>query len=184
MTNTERGTNVTVIAAINAGGGYIPPMIIFPRVNYRDHMIKGAPVGSIGGANPSGWSNEELFVQFLLHFIKHSGASIENPVILLLDNHESHISVAAIQTAKSNGVIMVTFHPHTSHKMQPLDVGVFGPFKTFYNKAMKDWTTRPENVAKPATIYDIPELVNRAFLEAFTPKNILAGFEKKLEYRL
>lgn len=27
MTNAERGVNVTVIAAINAGGGFIPPML-------------------------------------------------------------------------------------------------------------------------------------------------------------
>lgn len=176
MTNAERGSNITMIAAINAGGGFIPPMLIFPRVKFHDYMLKGAPVGSIGGTNPSGWSNEELFLKFLLHFIKYSNASIENPVVLLLDNHESHISVAAIRTAKDNGVIMATFHPHTSHKMQPLDVGVFGPFKTFYNRAMKDWMCRPGNISKPATIYDIPELVNRAFTLAFTPNNILAGF--------
>lgn len=72
-------------------------------MKFHDHMIKGAPIGSIGGSNPSGWSNEELFVKFLLHFIKHASASIENPVILLLDNHESHISVAAIRLAKDNG---------------------------------------------------------------------------------
>lgn len=35
---------------------------------------------------------------------------------------------------------------------------------------------RPGNISKPATIYDIPELVNRAFTLAFTPNNILAGF--------
>lgn len=52
MTSGERGTNVTMIAAINAGGGFIPPMLIFPRVNFRDHMLKGAPPGSIGGAAP------------------------------------------------------------------------------------------------------------------------------------
>lgn len=42
MTSGERGTNVTMIAEINAGGGFIPPMLIFPRVNFRDHMLKGA----------------------------------------------------------------------------------------------------------------------------------------------
>lgn len=39
----------------------------------------------------------------------------------------SHISVPAIRLAKENGVVLVTLHPHTSNKMQPLDKSVFGP---------------------------------------------------------
>lgn len=152
MTSGERGTNVTMIAAINAGGVFIPPMLIFPRVNFRDHMLKGAPPGSIGGAAPLGWSNEDLFYEFMQHFIKFCGANLNNQMILLMDNHESHISVKTIQLAKENGVHLVTFHPHTSHKMQPLDRGVFGSFKTFYNTAMNNWMSISTNVGKPATM--------------------------------
>ncbi|XP_054259693.1 uncharacterized protein LOC128984400 [Macrosteles quadrilineatus] len=100
MTNAERDTNITMIAAVNAGGEFMPPMLIFPRKNFKDYMLKGAPPGTIGGANPSGWSNEELFMEFFKHFIKHSCASKENPAILLMDNYESHIFVPIIQLAK------------------------------------------------------------------------------------
>ena len=31
MTSTERGSNVTTIAAINATGKSIPPLLVFPR---------------------------------------------------------------------------------------------------------------------------------------------------------
>lgn len=41
MTSGERGYNVTMIGAINAGGGYMPPILIFPRVNFKDFMTKG-----------------------------------------------------------------------------------------------------------------------------------------------
>ncbi|CAG4989497.1 unnamed protein product [Parnassius apollo] len=51
--SAERRTTITMIAAINAGGGFFPPMLIFPRVNFKDFMIIGAPEGSIEGANPS-----------------------------------------------------------------------------------------------------------------------------------
>lgn len=101
MTSAERGTTVTMIAAINAGDGFIPPMLIFPRVNFKNSMITGASEGSVGGANPSGWSNESMFVIFLQHFIKYAKHTKERPVILLMDNHESHISVPAIQMAKT-----------------------------------------------------------------------------------
>ncbi|XP_030754595.1 uncharacterized protein LOC115881307 [Sitophilus oryzae] len=69
ITSGERGQNVTLIASINAIGNHLPPMMIFPRVNFKPHMLKGCPVGTIGGANPSGWSNESLFLEFL-HLFK------------------------------------------------------------------------------------------------------------------
>lgn len=81
-----------------------------------------------------------------------------------------YILVAAIQMAKNNRISIVPFHPHASNKMQLLDVGVFSPFQTFYNRAMKNSMCKSGNVAKP----DIPELVNHALMLVFT--NILAGF--------
>ncbi|GBP40289.1 hypothetical protein EVAR_83979_1 [Eumeta japonica] len=172
MTSAERGTTVTMIAAINAGGGFIPPMLIFPRVNFKHFMITGAPEGSIGGANPSGWSNESMFVIFLQHFIKYAKPTKERPVILIMDNHESHISISAIQMAKDNGVKLITLHPHTSNHMQPLDKSVFGPFKTYFNTAANELLMSPGHVGKQLTIYDIAGLVGKAFPLAFTPNNI------------
>ena len=47
VTSAERGILTTMIAAVNAAGGFIPPMMIFPRVNYKPHMITGAPTGPL-----------------------------------------------------------------------------------------------------------------------------------------
>uniref|UniRef100_A0A0A9VUF8 Jerky protein-like protein n=2 Tax=Lygus hesperus TaxID=30085 RepID=A0A0A9VUF8_LYGHE len=43
IASAERGTNVTMIATINALGNSIPPVLVFPRVKYKDFMIHGAP---------------------------------------------------------------------------------------------------------------------------------------------
>ncbi|XP_072384526.1 uncharacterized protein [Diabrotica undecimpunctata] len=175
MTSGERGQNVTLIASINAIGNHIPPMMIFPRVNFKPHMLKGCPVGTIGGANSSGWSNEILFLEYLQHFKNHVKPTVENPVILLLDNHDSHVNVSVINFCKKNGILPITFHPHTSHKMQPLDRTVFGPMKTYYNTACSEWMIM--HPGQPITIYDIAELAGKAFPKAFTTSNIQKGFE-------
>ena len=39
-----------------------------------------------------------------------------NPVVLLCDNHESHISVEGLDYASENGVVMLPFPPCCSHK--------------------------------------------------------------------
>lgn len=88
------------------------------------------------GQQTPGWSNEGTFLQFFKHFIDHVRPNPQKPILMLMDNHETH-NIPVIDLAKENGVIILTFHPHTSHRMQSLDRGVFGPFKTFYKQAMK-----------------------------------------------
>ena len=61
ITSAERGTTVTLCCCINAVGNVIPPVYVFPRVHFKDHMLNGAPSGSCGLAYHSGWMNFELF---------------------------------------------------------------------------------------------------------------------------
>ena len=139
MTSRERGKLVTMAATINALENDIPPMFIFPRKNYKPYMPNNAPVGSLGAADSSRWMTTNLFVDYLDHFKKHTKCSPENPVLLILDNHASHISLATVEKSRTYGIAMLTIHPHTSHKLQPLDKGVFGPFKQYYNKFLDSW---------------------------------------------
>jgi hypothetical protein len=136
-------------------------------------MLKGAPVENKGGANPSGWSNERLFMEFSYNFIEHAKPSKEEPVLLFLDNHESHVNVPVKKKASDTGII-ITFPPHTSHKLQPLDQTVFGSFKLHYNRAVNDWISSSQG--KTISIYEVAQMVGRAFHLAFTSSNILSGF--------
>lgn len=176
MTSAERGTNVTMIGGVNGAGNSVPPLFVFPRVHFKPHMLKGAPPGSVGAANPSGWSNENIFISYMEHFIHHVQPGPNNPQILILDNHESHYSPEIIRKCKEHHISVVTLPPHCSHKMQPLDKSVYGPFKSFYNRAMNDWMNSPGNAGKPVSIYEVAELAGVAYELAFTIKNITSGF--------
>ena len=174
VTPAERGELVTVVYAICASGTVLPPMFIFPRVRYHDHFIRGAPNNSIGTSNPSGWINEEKFLLFLDHFIAQTRCSKDNPVLLIMDNHDSHINLQAIDKAKEMGIVLLTIPPHTSHKLQPLDKTCYGPFKTAINRSFDNWMR--SNPGKTITIYEIPQLVTFAHNLSFTPGNITSGF--------
>jgi hypothetical protein len=80
------------------------------------------------------WSHGNKFLEFLGHFIYHVKQT-KNQVLLLLDNHESHITISAITKCQANAVIMLTFPPHTRHKQQPLHRCGSGPCKKFHNMA-------------------------------------------------
>ena len=74
MTSAERGVLVTMVGCINAIGNSLPPFMVFPRVHFKEHMIKGSPSGTIGVTNPSGWISTDLFIQWMDHFINHTNA--------------------------------------------------------------------------------------------------------------
>lgn len=102
LTSGGRGINITMIVAVNAIGNHVTPMLIFPKMHFKPHMLISAPKGSIGGENPSGWSNEGLFVDYLKHFIASKKTAKDDRILLILDNHESHISVHANNLANEN----------------------------------------------------------------------------------
>ncbi|KAF2902807.1 hypothetical protein ILUMI_03378 [Ignelater luminosus] len=60
---------------------------------------------------------------------QHIKPSEEKPVLLLLDNHDSHLSIEALDYFKANGVTVLPFPPHCRRKLQPLDRSVYGPLK-------------------------------------------------------
>lgn len=136
-------------------------------------MLHGALTGSLGLASPSGWMNAELFVKVIVHFIKHTCASSENPALLVMDKHESHVSIVALNLDKRPGVTVLTLHPHTTAKVQPLDVGPNGYFKVYYNSAVDSWLMR--NPGQQMSIYNVAECIEQAHLKAMTPTNIMAS---------
>ena len=161
-----------MVYTINASGNVLSPMFIFPRVNFRNYFIRGPP-GCSGSATRSGWINEELFIEYLSHLICHTRCSTE--LKMILDNHKSYISLHAIDLARANRVIMLTIPPHTSHRLQPLDKSIYGPFKSSYSRAMDGWLR--SNPGKTVKIYEIPSLVTEIQLSAMTPRNMLSRFQ-------
>lgn len=174
-TSGERGELVTACCAINAAGGFIPPFMIFPRKNWQDRMLHNCYPGTVGTTHSSGWMTSDNFVKFLEHFVKHSKCSIDKPCLLIMDNHDSHISIQALSYAKANGIHLLTIPPHTSHKLQPLDRTVYGPLKSQYNRACDDWMAH--HAGKTMTIYEVAECFGKAFAKAFAVKNIVSGFQ-------
>ncbi|XP_064606151.1 uncharacterized protein LOC135471033 [Liolophura sinensis] len=176
ISSAERGVLVTMCCCVNAVGTSLPPVYVFPRVNFKNHMLNEAPNGSLGLANPSGWMNSNLFPEVLRHFIKHMNVSKDHPALLVMDNHESHLGIDTIDLARDNGLIILAFPPHCSHKLQPLDVSVYGPFKRYYSSACNDRML--SHPGRAITIYDVASLSAQAYYKAFTPSNIIAGFNR------
>lgn len=175
MTSRERGELVTVCAIVSGTGRALPPAFVFPRKRLQPHMLNNAPEGSLGLVTDNGWMTSEKFLSVLEHFVEHVQPSESNPAILIMDNHESHLSLPALEYAKRHHIHIITLVPHTSNKTQPLDRTVFGPVKKFYNDAAVSWMMH--HPGQTISIYNIAELVKDAWLRGATPMNIVSGFK-------
>ena len=108
ITSAERGELVTVVCAVNAAGNAIPPMFVFPRVRFKDDFMIGAPPRAKGASTRTGWMNEDTWPEFLDHLIQHTKCTPDHPMLLILDNLKTHISLKAVEKAKSNGIVLVS----------------------------------------------------------------------------
>ena len=57
------------------------------------------------------------FVKVLQFFVNFTRCSKDKKVFLILDNHQSHISIEAIAFAKENCIVLLTIPPYTSNKL-------------------------------------------------------------------
>nr|XP_034195125.1 uncharacterized protein LOC117611280 [Osmia lignaria] len=135
----ERGQTITLVCAMNVTGNYVPPAFIFPRKRMKGYLLNNAPEGSIGMVSDSGFINTDLFIEYVHHFKENVQPTKDNSVLLILDNHSSHLSLAAIDYCRNSGIHLLTLPPHSSHKMQPLDRGFFGPLKIKFAYECDKW---------------------------------------------
>lgn len=100
----------------------------------NDNLLDGALPGSAMAMSDSGWTNSSIFLTYMKdHFLKYvARPDKDQPLWLIMDGHASHCTIEAIEWARQNNIILFILPPHTSHALQPLDVGCFGPFKSVY----------------------------------------------------
>ncbi|XP_047537873.1 MFS-type transporter clz9-like [Vanessa atalanta] len=122
----------------------------------------------------SGFVNTELFINWLHHFKDFSHPSTEDPVLLLLDNHTSHVSLDAVKFARENNIVMLTLPPHGSHKLQPLDRSFFSPLKGKY--AIECDKFMSENSGRGIGQQQVARLFNEAYKKVATLGNAESGF--------
>lgn len=127
-----------MFAFVNAAGGITPPVFVFPRKKPNPQLIKEGPGGCLGLVHESGWMTGDIrFYGVFFHGIVRSSKA--KPILLIMDNHQCHIDYKVVKFAKDNGIVLLTFPPHCSHALQPLDVTVFGPFKARLKHSHNDW---------------------------------------------
>lgn len=175
IVSSERGQLITAVCCMGATGQYIPPALVFPRKRLKAELTDRAPAGTLQLVSDSGFITSELFLRWLDHFQTFCKSSVEDPVLLVLDNHSSHVSLQAVMKCRGLGINMLSLPPHCSHKIQPLDKNFFGPLKSAYAEECDKWHVN--NPGRPITMFQIAELFANAYSRIASIERAIKAFE-------
>ena len=184
---------VTVMECISAAGDAVPPsfvlmvvcpmFVIFQMGQWASaYFFAFACLFSLMNVfrimtSPSGWTDRELCEAWFLHvfipFAVPRRVSVDKPIVLTLDGHDSHETPAMKRAAYENDVVVYCFPSKTTHKLQPLDVLVF-------LAVQRAWSSRCERRLVEGVTIDRYNIIHE-YLEirgVITPNLIKKSFEK------
>ncbi|KAH8636379.1 hypothetical protein IG631_08214 [Alternaria alternata] len=166
---------VTVIQGINAAGWAVPPFLIFAGQYHRSAWYEeDIPRDWAIAVSDNGWTNNKLGVEWLKHFNAHTKARVVGARrLLVLDGHESHHSLEFQELCKENNIYTLCMPPHSSHLLQPLDVGCFSPLKRAYSREIESLIRYQIN---HITKLEFLPAFKAAFDRSFTTANICSAF--------
>ena len=150
---------ITTVECVAADGGSISPGIIFegkeqyerewfeadPKISYVSCLSVEYKLSDLHysiGLSDNGWTSDFHCFQWFKHnFIPQTEARniSSKPILLIYDGHGSHERYKILRLAKEHNIILFSLPPHTTHKLQPLDVGVFGPFARAWIEACDNY---------------------------------------------
>ena len=166
---------ITVIGCGSATGNVLPPFIIYAAKKLNHLWMRDEVSGSRYGVSDKGWVDQRLFYSWLKdHFLMN--AVSHRPLLLLLDGHSSHFEPQSIEFARQNHIVIFCLPPHTTHECQPLDVGLFGPLKKYWQQECHKFYQNHLNVV--ITKLNFNRVFRVAWLQAVSPSNLCGGFRK------
>ena len=166
---------VTAVEAINAYSWALPPMIIFAGKMHQAAWYEALPAQWTITVSENEWTTNKIGLFWLQTvFNEYTKArTVRQYRLLILDGYESHATPEFDRFCLDNAIITLYMPPHSSHLLQPLDVGCFSPLKRAYGHQIEICIQLGRN-----------HIDKLDFLEAFKParataldsSNIHSGF--------
>jgi len=170
---------VSLIAYCSADGRKLPLWVIFKGVKMRTDWLSYLPPGSGIAMTENGWTDNEIgYEWFERQFEPETRKTLKGKYrLLILDGHASHISTKVIKFCIAHNIILLCLPPHSTHLLQPEDIGLFGPLSTYYKNLIRElceFKYDEWNIDK----VQFCKVITKAFELAFTFENVSSAWEK------
>jgi hypothetical protein len=139
---TQQGKRewVSLIECISSDGRVLSLYVIFKAkaLNkdwYNEFRKDG---GGTCAVSDRGWTDDELCMEwFKIVFEPETAKSLkEEWRLLLFDGHGSHLTPQVVSFCRQHKIVLLCLPSHSTHILQPCDVGAFGPLAEAYRKVL------------------------------------------------
>jgi hypothetical protein len=140
---------ITCLATICMDGTTVPPVLIYQATtgniqnSWLDELDPHEPDAAHFASTPSGWTNDEMALAWMKDvFDRYTKPKCRDGRawrLLFIDGHGSHVNLRFLNWCVDNKILIAIYPPHSTHRLQPLDVSMFGPLGIFYSQELNDW---------------------------------------------
>lgn len=170
-------TLITAVECISASGKCLNPLVIWPAATLRCNWTTHPTPGWHFACTESGYTNNAITLYWMQHVFdpQTKATAGGKPRILISDGLASHEALDVMTFCFENDIILCRLPSHTSHKLQPCDVAVFGPLKTAYREQVERLFRGGAGMIGKQ---HFTLLYSRAREMALTERNIRSGWSK------
>jgi len=152
-------------------GTTLPPSIIYQAEsgNLQDTWLddfKPKEHTCHFASSSSGWTNEDLRMSWLTgifdRYTKQKARNGRDYRLLFVDGHSSHLNMKFLTWCEQHWVHVAIYPPHSTHRLQPLDVSLFNPLANYYSQNLTQWITKTQGLCS---------ISKRDFFRLFWPFN-------------
>ena len=168
---------ITVIECISGDFRVLPPLVIWPASTHCANWVTYPTPGWHYDISETGYTDTGINLYWIKNVFdpatKAQAAGL--PRLLISDGFGTHESPDLQRFCYEENIRLARLPSHTSHKLQPCDVGPFGLLKIYYwEEVERIYRAGVKMIGKS----HFTQLYNRAHKRAFTERNICSGYRK------
>ena len=138
---------VTVIEAVSGDGKVLAPLVIHSStahlIGHHSNINYEIDNDAFFTYSKAGYTSSEITLDWFDQIFEprsRPAQGITQHRILLLDSHSSHVNnIALIEHAMANNVRLICLPAHTTHILQPFDIGLFSRLGQYYKHELEDF---------------------------------------------
>ena len=147
IAGTEDKKEITALITISATGAVLPPQLLYEGKTERCHPQFTFPAEWDVWHTPNHWSNEEtilryldkVFIPYVERRHQEAGFPPTQKALLLFDVFRGHKVQSVLTKLDEANIDHIFFPPNCTDRLQPLDVAINKPIKSFIKEKFIVW---------------------------------------------
>ena len=175
--NSANRESLTVVECISADGVVLAPLVIFAAKQIRAPWVSN-DLGNetLLAVSDTGYINDDIALAWIKQFDKLSARRQVGAVrMLVLDGHTTHLGMEFVQYCEEQSIHLFLLPPHTTHILQPLDVGCFQPYKHYQSVILDEAALRSNLDFNKLDFLAALSIVRK---QTFKPTNISSAWRR------